>query len=74
MDTFFATKKSAKSTRGNTFFQLFVADKSFVHVEPLRKRSELVHVLKSFAKKLESQKKSFQTVHLKKIVQKLIHL
>ena len=50
--TFFATKKSTKSTRGNTCCQIFVTDKSLVHVEPLRKRSDLIRALKSFAKEI----------------------
>jgi hypothetical protein len=31
MDTFFATKKAGKSTRGHTCMQLFVTDKGFVY-------------------------------------------
>ena len=50
MDAFFATKKATKSTRGNTCCQLFVTDKSFVHIEPLRKRSNLTYALNSFEK------------------------
>ena len=48
MDEFFATKKSVKSTRDNKCCQLFVTDKSFVHVETLRKRSYLICALKVF--------------------------
>ena len=43
VNTFFATSKSVKSTRGNTFYQLFVTDKSLAHAEPLRKRSDLIY-------------------------------
>ncbi len=35
MDTFFATKKSGKSSRQNTCCQLFVTDKGFVYVVPM---------------------------------------
>ena len=52
IDTLFATKKSTESTRGNAYCQLFIACKSFVHTEPLRKRSDLIHALKSFAKEI----------------------
>jgi hypothetical protein len=34
MDTFFATKKAGKSSRGNACCQLFVTDKEFVYVVP----------------------------------------
>ena len=52
MDTFFSTKKATKSTRGNTCCQLFVIDNSFVRVEPLRKRSDLIYLLKSLAREI----------------------
>ena len=52
MGSFFATKKSTKSTIGKAYCQLFVADKSFLHVEQLSKRSDLTHALNSFAKKV----------------------
>ena len=50
MDAFFVTKKATKSTRGNTCCQLFVIDESFVHVEPLWKRNDLMHALSIFTK------------------------
>ena len=50
MDTFFATKKSGKSTRGNTCCQLFVTDKGFVYVIPMRSKSEVPAALRAFAK------------------------
>ena len=37
MDTFFATKKSKKSSRGHTCCQLFVTDCGFVYVFPMKK-------------------------------------
>ena len=37
MDTFFGTKKSKKSSRGNTCDQLFVTDKEYVHAVPMTK-------------------------------------
>ena len=36
MDTFFSTKKAGKSSRGNTCCQLFVTDKGFVFVAPMK--------------------------------------
>ena len=50
MDTFFATKKGGKSTRGNTCCQLFVTDKGFVYVIPMRTKSEVPAAIRAFAK------------------------
>ena len=50
-DTFFVTKK-AKSIRGNTCMQLFVSDKGFVFVVPMKARSEFSDALKLFAKEI----------------------
>ena len=50
MDTFFAHKKKGKSSRGYTCMQLFVTDKGFVHVIPMKSKSEVPMALKIFAK------------------------
>jgi hypothetical protein len=50
MDTFFATSKAGKSTRGNACCQLFVTDKGFVYVVPMKKESEVLQAVKQFAK------------------------
>ena len=52
MDTFFASKDKGKSTRGNTCCQLFVTDKGFVYVVPMRKKSEVIQAIKQFAKEI----------------------
>lgn len=52
MDTFFATKKAKKSSRGNTCCQLFVTDKGFVYVVPMKSKSEVIHAVKQFAKEI----------------------
>jgi hypothetical protein len=39
MDTFFATKKGKKSSRGHTCCQLFVSDKGFVFVVPMKAKN-----------------------------------
>ena len=52
MDTFFATKKSGKSSRGNSCCQLFVTDKGFVYVVPMKKWSETLQDVKMFAKEI----------------------
>ena len=52
MDTFFATKKANKSSRGNTCMQLFVSDKSFVYVVPMKSKSEVPAALKLFSKEI----------------------
>ena len=36
MDTFFATNKSGKSSRGKACFQLFVTDKGFIYGVPMK--------------------------------------
>ena len=46
MDTFFASKKKTRSTRGNTCCQLFVTDKGFVYVVPMRQKSDVPKTLK----------------------------
>ena len=51
LDTFFVTSK-AKSTRGNTCMQIFVSDKGFVHVVPMRSKGDFLKALKSFAKEI----------------------
>ena len=52
MDTFFATEKSGKSSRGNTCCQLFVSDKGFVFVAPMKSKSEVPSALKIFAREI----------------------
>ena len=47
-DTYFVTGK-AKSTRVNTTMQLFVSDKGFVCIMPMKYRGELHSALKMFA-------------------------
>ena len=49
-DTFYATSKAGKSSRGHTCCQLFVTDKGFVFVVPMRKESDFLFALKEFAK------------------------
>ena len=51
-DTFFATKKGGKSSRGHTCCQLFVTDKGFVYVVPMRRKGEALHAIKQFAKEI----------------------
>ena len=50
-DTYFVTGK-AKSTRGNTMMQLFVSDKGFVYIVPMKSRGEFHLALKMFAKEI----------------------
>ena len=52
MDTFFATSKGGKSSRGHTCCQLFVTDKGYVHVIPMRARTEVLQAVKEFAKEI----------------------
>jgi hypothetical protein len=52
MDTFFATKKAKKSSRGNACCQLFVTDKGFVYVVPMTKEADVLKAVKQFAKEV----------------------
>ena len=49
--TYFMTGK-AKSTRGNTMMQLFVSDKGFVYIVPMKSRGDLHLDLKMFVKEI----------------------
>ena len=50
-DTFFVTKK-AMSTRGNTCMQLFVSDKGFVYVVPMKSKADFPDALKQFSREI----------------------
>jgi hypothetical protein len=50
-DTFFVTKK-ARSTRGHNCVQLFVSDRGFVYVVPMKSKGEFPYALKMFAKEI----------------------
>ena len=52
MDTFFATKKGGCSSCGHTCCQLFVTDKGFLYVVPMRRKSEVLQAIKQFAKEI----------------------
>ena len=52
MDTFFATKKGGTSSRGNTCCQLFITDKGFIYVVPMKRKSEVLLAIKQFAKEV----------------------
>ena len=42
MDTFFATKKGGRSTRGHMCCQLFIMDKGFIYIIPMRRKSKVL--------------------------------
>ena len=52
MDTFFATKKGGRSSRGHTCCQLFDTDKGFLYVIPMQRKSEVLQAIKQFAKEI----------------------
>ena len=52
MDTFYATKKAGKSSRGYTCMQLFVTDKGFVYVVPMKSKGQVSQAMKMFAKEI----------------------
>ncbi len=49
MDTLFA-KKMAKSLRGNTCAQIFVSDKDYIALYPMKKEADYFLALKEFSK------------------------
>ena len=49
MDTLFATKSGGKSSRGNYATQLFVTDKGYVCVIPMKSKSDVSKALRLFA-------------------------
>ena len=55
MDTFFATKKGGQSSQGHMCGQLFITDKGFVYVIPMRRKSKVLQAIKQFAKELGCQ-------------------
>ena len=52
IDTFFATSKGGKLSRGDNCCQLFVMDKGFVYVVPMKSKSEVLQAVKQFAKEI----------------------
>ncbi len=52
MDTFYAMRKANKSSRGNMCCQLFVTDKGYVCVVPMKRESEVLQAVKQFAKEV----------------------
>jgi hypothetical protein len=52
MDTFFATKKGGKSSRGHSCCQLFVTDKGFLYVVPMTRKGKFLLAMKQFAKEI----------------------
>ena len=52
MDNLFSTKTTSKSSRGNTFWQIFVTDKVFVYVFPMKIKSEVLQAVNQFAREI----------------------
>ena len=52
MDTFFATAKSGKSTRQNICCQIFVTDRGFIYVVPMKSISDVLQAVQQFAKEI----------------------
>ena len=50
MYNFFSTRKAGKSSRGNTCCQLFVAEKGFVYIVPMKSKPEVLQVVKQVSK------------------------
>ena len=56
MDTLFATSKAEKSSRGHTCAQLFVSDKGFIYVVPMKPegQGQVLKAIKQFAKAIDA--------------------
>ena len=52
MDTFFSTNKSGKFSRGHICCQIFVTEKKFVYVVPMKSKAEVLQSVKKFAKEI----------------------
>ena len=52
MDTFFVMRNGGTSSRGNTCCQLFVTDKHFIYIVPMKQKSEVLLATKQFAKEV----------------------
>ena len=52
MDTMFASVRSGATTRGNKCMQLFVTDRGFMFVCPLKNKRDVPHALRLFFKKV----------------------
>ena len=63
MDTFFATKKGGPLSRGNTCCQLFITDKGFIYVVPMKHKSEVLLAIKQFAKEVGASDAKKQVSH-----------
>jgi hypothetical protein len=48
INTFFATKKAGKSSRGHICCQLFETDKGFLYMVPMKSKSEVILALTHF--------------------------
>ena len=49
-DMFFTTSKGGKSTRGNMCCQLFVMDKGYLYVVPMKRKGKVLQAIKQFTK------------------------
>ena len=52
MDNFYTTEKGSKSLRQNICCQLFVTDKGFVYVVPMKEEKQVIYAVKQFAKEI----------------------
>ena len=52
MNAFFSTNTAGKYSRGNTCCQLFVTEKRFVYVVPMKIKPEFIQAVKKFDKEI----------------------
>jgi hypothetical protein len=52
MVTLYGAKHGGKSSRGHTCCQLFVTDKGFVYVVPMRRKGEVLQAIQQLTKEI----------------------
>ena len=70
MDTFFATKKASKSSRGNNCMQLFVTDKGYVYIIAMQSKGDVPLALKVAAKEIGAPDESSAMQQVSKLPMK----
>ena len=51
-DTFFSTKEAKKSSRGNTYCQIFVTGKRFIYFVTMKSKGLVPQAMNQFAKEI----------------------
>jgi len=54
MDTFFAAKNIKKSSHRNIYSEIFITNKGFIYIMPIKSKKEVLEAVKMFAKEIEA--------------------